>query len=73
MHLERRDERGGIGEYSEVVEYPRDMVVHEHGELPNVVREEGGSVSVDREKAAAQVPVIMSSARFQKKTVQMGV
>jgi hypothetical protein len=40
MCVERRDERGGVGEYSEVVQDLRNAVVREHGELADAVREE---------------------------------
>lgn len=40
VRVERRDERGGVGEYSEVVEDLRDAVVREHGQLADAVREE---------------------------------
>jgi len=40
MRLEGRDERGGVGEYSEVVEDLRDAIVCEHGELADAVRKE---------------------------------
>jgi hypothetical protein len=40
VRVEGRDERGGVGEYSEVVEDLRDAVVREHGELADAVREE---------------------------------
>jgi hypothetical protein len=40
VRVERRDERGGVGEYSEVVEDLRDAIVREHGELADAVREE---------------------------------
>ena len=52
MCLERADERGDVGEYSEVVNDLRDAIVCENGELADTAREERVRMPTQQHSAA---------------------
>jgi hypothetical protein len=73
VRVERRDERGGIGEYSKVVEDLRDAVVREHGQLADAVREERVWIGVGGRREGCPSLSYHDLGTFPEEDFSMGV